>query len=100
MIEYAAAAAEFAYVAVPAASGVAAILDEGWRNARALTKFFELREIDVADSDEAGSAAIVDGFHGFPRGPIVGGQADSLAGAVEQIGVYVFDLKMAERTGE
>src|SRR5436305_13808612 len=63
--------AELPDAAVPAPGAVAAVLDEVRPDARAPAQELELFEGDVADAEQAGPAAAVDGFHG-PPGPAVG----------------------------
>src|SRR5262245_52113431 len=85
---------------VPAVVGVAAVLYEAGAAARVFVKELKLVGRDVADAEQACAAGVEDGFHGSPGGPVVGGQADPLRGAVEQIGIEGLDAEVSERASE
>src|SRR6478609_6398408 len=92
-------AAERAHVAVPAANGVASILDKRWRLRMGPGHLLQLskRNVDQAEKACASSVALFD--HGLPGFKIVGGPLGARSGAVQYKAVHMVDAKMLKRTG-
>src|SRR5579862_26377 len=100
LVNYVICSAELADATIPTSGGVTAILHKSRANTRLLAKRLELFQRDIADTEHADEALLVDGFHRAPRGPIVGSQTDALAGTVQHKGVNSVGAKMFQGTFE
>ena len=89
--------AEEPYLAVPAETGVAAVLDEGRRFGVGCSHLLKLPQPDIAHAEKAGATGIAFTDHGLPHcgviiGPVVPGRR-----AVEHVAVNVIGAEMLER---
>ncbi len=92
--------AELSDATIPASDGVTSVLDEAGSDACLPAQALELFEGDVADSEQADPAAVVDRFHRSPGCPVGGSQTGPLRGAVQQVGIDHLSAQMLERAGE
>ena len=100
LVGQAAGGAEGADVAVPAPRRVAPVLDEARPHPRLVAHEWELPQGEVADAQQAGTAALVQGLHRPPRLPVRRGQAVLPAGAVQQVRVDHVGAQVLQRAGE
>ena len=93
-------AAESADFAVPAANGVASILDKRRWFSMGPGHLLQLSERNVADAEKARVSGVTFFDHGLPGFKIGGGPVGAGSGAVENKTVHVVRAQMLKRTGQ
>ena len=100
LIEQSIRGAELPNVAVPALLGVAPVLDKAGPDSVPGGRGPNLLKGDIADAEETGPAALLDGLHRPPGLPVGRRQSDPLGWAMEQEGIDHLDAQVLERAGE